>query len=696
MAAYSSSSTEKIVLPHGKTDAEVLQLLDRYFCEAVDHPISRDFIDNAGKDFKYYEGDQWTAAERAELEARGQADSVENEIKPIVDRAHGSFKRARMGVRFTARNSPTDDQLGDKMHALLRYVDSRNDVEFEEGDVALDGLIGGRGVAELRVEYNALGHPQILERAEDTFTIFPDPYSRRYDWNDDARYVCRAKWIDYDDALMLWPEKASEIRVTLTDGYVPGFYRAYPIDPEILRKRVQFYLNQERKLLRPVEVWYRQNEEQRFVVTPQGVIDVTDLSEKQAERHAQAITDGHVVRRNRICLYKGVFCAGILLEHHRSEWTCQLYPFVPYFANRKKDGEPYGLVRNLISPQDEINHRRSRGLYFLNNRLTIFEQGAIKDPSALASELVRGDGQVVLEDGKMERFQIHENEDVSQPNLALMGESKLAMQRISGEDHLDAPPAMRSGVGVQRVQQLYQLGNTTVMDNFRRFRRVSAKLKYELIKQYFTDDIMFQITDKPNLTQTVSISSREFETLKERTYDLVIEDAPRHETSRQEQFDTLAQTLPAILPFGPFWAQTLLSLTDFPEKDGLIKQMKQASAPPPPDPKYTVAINFNELSPEEKAAFAVKFGMKELAQLEMQGVGTRPIHETKAKTDLLKTEMKTKTTLISTDAAALTKATDHRTSQLEAERQRRHEQALQTQQELHETDLANREVADGG
>ena len=626
-------------------EQEILSRLDRYFFESIHHPITQSFLKEASLNCQYYEGGQWTAAEIAELDKRGQAPSVENEIKPIVDRLEGQAVRQRTTVKFIGRNLGADETISQKTTATIRFIDQQNQLEFVEADMAHDGFTTGRGVLELSVDRGDDGKPRIRETHEDTFTIFPDPYSRAYDWNEDAKYICRAKWMDLDEAQALYPDAKDKLNDIAKTGYTPGWWSHINVDPVILQTRMQLYVNPDRLQVRPVEVWYKQKEKQTWLMTPQGSIDVSTLTDAQRKE----LDSTKLISRERNQMYLGVFCAGVLLQHAKSRYAHGRFPFVGYFAGRKKDGEPYGPVTNLRSPQDEINHRRSRGLHMLNNRQSIFERTAVQDKSKLAEELAKPDGQIELEDGAMERkrFVLQPNQDIGQANIGLMGESKLSMRRISGEDYMDGSHGeIRSGAGMREVRQSYTLTNTTMMNNFRRTRRLSMRLKFELMKQYFTEDMQFQIHDAPNVTTDVAVSAAEFDAIRERIYDLIMEDTTDVQTTRQEQRESLRQQLPGMVQYGPAWASILLDLTDLPEKEGIQKKLTQLSAAPPPPPKVTMSVNYSELSPLEKAAFAQQMGMPELAQAAMQGQVQPPIHESKQKTDLMKTQMKTDTQII--------------------------------------------------
>jgi len=86
----------------------------------------------------------------------------------------------------------------------------------------------------------------------------------------------------------------------------------------------------------------------------------------------------------------------------------------------------------------------------------------------------------------------------------------------------------------------------------------------------------------------------------------------------------------------------LIKMSNLRNKDDIIKQLQQVSQPPPPDPKISVSLQWAELSPIEKAYFAQKMGMDELAQAEVEG-GGQPAHITKAQTDLTKAKLQADT-----------------------------------------------------
>lgn len=617
---------------------QTLLELDSWFRLAVDHPITRRWWEEADRAQQFYEGQQWTATECTALEARGQVPIVENETKPVIERLKGQFRRQRTTVKFVGRNQP-DDPLAHLITDLERHIDQQNEWEWVEGEIVENGLVMGRGVLDVGVRRDGLGQPQVAERWEDPFCIFPDPWSRAFDWNEDARFVCRAKWMDKDQGLAQgWPRELVERCANIGD---PTHGVISLLDPSSTQLRaMDLYYDHERRRFRPVEIWYKKRSIRRILMTDAGVsVDVTPLGATQADQTAERV--GAVIHEEtRAQMWVAVYCGGLFLDGPKpSPFRHNKFPFLQYRAYMHADGSPYGYVQGLLDPQREINARRSKALWALNNRQTLYEENAIKDRDALAEEMAKMDGQIEIRAGKFDRFQIKENVDISQGNLAMLQEAKMAMRRISGEDQLNPAPEVRSGVGIQRLQQIHQTGVLSLYDNIRRFRRLKALLVYELIRQYYTDAMVFQVVDDPNVVKTIHISADQFQTIKQRDYDLIVADTQDHLTAQSEQLEMLTTTLPQVIQYGPQWAALFISMSDLRNKDGLLKMLEGMTKPAPIDPKVSVAVQWNELTAEEKVAFAKRFNMPEL----IQGIAANPkpsANETQNQAEIVKTQMK--------------------------------------------------------
>jgi len=178
-------------------DAATLKKLEGFFRESVQADSWKNFSTNGTKAFRYKEGDQWTAKELSDLDTRGQPPYVNNQVKVTIDRLTGQFAQAKTRIGFRPR-TPEDQRTADLLTDVFRYIYQNNNLEFHERAAAEDGFTCGRGVLEIAVDFDDEYQPQITITNVDVWSLHPDPKSRAYDWNEDALYITRDKWIDTD------------------------------------------------------------------------------------------------------------------------------------------------------------------------------------------------------------------------------------------------------------------------------------------------------------------------------------------------------------------------------------------------------------------------------------------------------------------------------------------------------------------
>jgi hypothetical protein len=593
------------------------------FGSALFSPVWRAWRTNADQDYKFYEGEQWTAFERAMLEERGQPVVTENLIKPKVDRILGQFQRQHTTVTVLGRNAVVDEQTASSASDIFRWVDQVNGAEFEESDQIKDGYTGGFGVIEICSAKDSDGKPSIVIRNENPFYIFPDPHSRKYDWNEDAKFICRSKWIDLEDAICLWPEKAKELRQCV--NHLPSGLggTGMPIDPTVLRMTDWTYVDPNRGRLRPVEIYYKRKVVKTILITPEGVrVELDYLGPRQAMKAAQEIPGASIDRVVGEEMWLGIYCAGTLIYHDRYQDQDGMFPFVPYFADRKKSGEPFGPVRNLVSISQEINKRRSKAMHLINTNQAIVSQNAVEDWAEFANEKGRPDGIMKVRGKADEVVQLIKNQDMGQSQMAMHEESKRAFNMVSGEDptNMGAASQMRSGVGKAREQMMTDWVNMPLLTNVRRTRRIKLNKVWGLICQHFNEDIVFQITDDPAAPKVIQLPKSRLDAMRDMRFNFVIADVEDSLTLQTEQFEIVANLLPQVLPFGTGPAKFLLELSSIKpkQKEGLMKILDGMAQAPPPEPKISIAMNWSELTPEEKAVFAhTKLGLPMLAEYEL-------------------------------------------------------------------------------
>lgn len=604
--------------PH-EAEQDVLERLQNMAWQAIDHPNWKKYRERASLAHEYYEGDQYTAGELAELEERKQPPSKFNEIKPIIVRMKGQVDELYQTISFLGRNAP-DEQLSHDLTEIVRWVDQQNEQEFEESDAIMDALIGGFGVEELDVKRDADGHIQIVERYQDALNYFyPDPYSRHYDWNEDARFVIRAPWMDVEDAVAEWPEKAKELRDLIDSGSIFDFAgQSMAVSNDLLRH----FVDRDRKRVRPAEVWYKRKAKRFQILGPDGkpIPLGIPLDRKNALALIQSVKDSELDLEETYVneMWVGVFAVNVLIHHDRSPHAHGLYPFAPLWCWRKKNGMPYGEVENLMSPQETLNKRESKALHLLSNNQVIAEEGSILDEAEFQRQKALPDGLMVVSDGALtgKRVALRDNTEMGQAQLAMHQNAVASMQRIATATDRDRglSPEIRSGIGVARQQRGSNLAISQFIKNLRRFRRIKARLKLAYIQQYFTEDLVFQITDNANAPRSVQVGASRLEQIRAQKFDIILVDDTDYHTTRAEEQDKLAGLLPQLAPMGPAWVEVGIALSNLRDKEALIEKVRAINQPPPPAPKINLAMDYGSLEVEERAQLQFDMGHPELAQ----------------------------------------------------------------------------------
>lgn len=600
------------------TDRSVLTNIQDKFKASVESEVMRDFIKNAVNDFEFKEGIQWSKEEEETLKKRGQAATVENEIKPIIERIVGQYTTMKTKIIYKGRNVGTDEEHNNILSALALHVQQRSGYEFEEGDMFDDGQSCGMGVMEASIDYEDDLSPKVVLKAENILNIFPDPNSRRYDWNEDAEFICRAKWVSFNEAVQLYPDYKTEI-----EGYV----NSNPVQNTSQVMERNHLIDERLKRIRLVEVWYKTWQKRKFAISNSikgGVQDITDLPAKQF-KEIKKLSDFKIHEKTEIKIRVGIFCGDSLLEDKESPYEHGLFPFVPYFVYRRKNGEPYSVVRMLKDPQMEINKRRSKALHLLSTNQAVFEEGGVRDEDTLRTEMSKPDGMLAYRKGF--QFKIEKNIDLASSQIQLQNESKSSMARISGisDEAMARHSEVRSGIGIQRKQAMTDIVMSPIFNNLRRSRMMIGRLILELIRQFYNEEKVFDVTDDMNQVKHFTMTQDTIAKIKEGIYDVIIEEAPNIATIQEEQFAYLAELVKglAIPPdVGSRLLPIFIKLSALKNKDEVSKileqMLEQAQQVPPDRPKTSLSLTWSELYSEEKAAFAQMLGMDELAQFEMQ------------------------------------------------------------------------------
>lgn len=670
-------------------DKDVITKLDQLFLAAVEHQTTKDWLKHAQKDNEFKEGKQWTDKEIQELSSRGQPDIVENEIFYKVNSIKGRYKKQKTKIIFRGRNIEQDEPIANDLSDLTLHILQRSQYEFQEDQAFEDGITAGVGYLIPTVEFDDAYQPEIIIRYEDNFNVFIDPYSKAYDLSD-AHYACIAKWVHIAEAQALYPDKSMQIKAYVNgvtaDGNTSG----------IDKMRGENYVDDKNQRVRLIEVRYKEKKKKSILVyssKEQGsqIIDLSDMKPAKIKKLQKELPDASVVDRLEDNVKVAVYCGNVLLEEEK-DWPhdYKSLGIIPYYVYRKKNGEPYGVVRMLIDPQTEINKRRSKALHLLMTNQTISEEGNIKDEDDYKSELAKPDGLMIVRN--REKTEIIKNVEVAQTQMELLAESKGAMDRIVGiPSEPTSSEQIRSGVGVARKQAAVDMPVTPIFENLRRTRLIIGKHIYELIKQYYTEEKVMYILDDAQKSKQFSWTQQHINSIKEGIYDVIVEEMPDTTTLQEEQFQMVTQLLQSLnLPpqLGMAMFPLVIQLSQLRDKKDILDKFNQLNQPSPILPKVSINYNWSDMTKFEKAAIWEMQGKPEIAQMEMQQ-GIDPASIIKANEGIQKTQIKAQADMAKNQ-------TDPREKEQElALKSQEHQMDMQHSHEKHVMDMNSKEQEHG-
>jgi hypothetical protein len=283
----------------------------------------------------YYHGDQWTAAEIAAPRRRKQPVVTSNRIVRKIDAVVGLVERLRQDPKAYAR-TPKHDEGAELATATLRFVLDNNDWKSKSSRIA---RVGRHRWHFSGIEYDLVpgdeGDPSLDMHIVYGDGFFYDPRSVDEGFTD-ARYLGVSRPVDIDQVKEMVPEKAADHRRALVR-------RGNDMTTVASFDREKNWINTNERKMQLVDHWYIKGGKWRW------------------------------------CLYVGntMLMQGVSPFIDEKGKTFPRYRM--FSASVDHDGDRYGFVRNLKSPQDEVNHRRSKALHLLNTRGVVSEKGAVDD-----------------------------------------------------------------------------------------------------------------------------------------------------------------------------------------------------------------------------------------------------------------------------------------------------------------------------
>jgi len=470
-----------------------------------------DYVDMALKCDEYYRGDQWDPDDAAMLEAEGRPALTINTILPTVNTILGEQSSRRADVKFKPRRSGSAE-VAHTLTKLYMQIADNNKLDWVEQTVFSDGLImDGRGYFDVRMDFSDHVEGEVRITAKDPLDILIDPDAKDADpktWNE----VFESKWMTLDEISELYGEKQAErllfvaengmsfgpdsveyqeTRFGDTETNDDYFGAGVPGDEE--------YRNV--KSLRVVERQHKKITRARFFVdrTTGDQRQCPDYwKEAKCKKFAKQY-DMEVVSKVIRKVRWTVTCDKIVLHDDWSPYDD--FTIVPFFCYFRR-GRPFGVVRNLLSPQEQLNKIASQELHIVNttaNSGWMVEAGSLVGMTADDLEEHGAETGLVLEyaRGTNPPSKIQPNQIPT--GLDRIGQKAQAnIQSISGinDSMLGTDSAEVSGVAIAAKQNRGAIMIQVPLDNLRKSRQYLAEKILNLIQTFIPKNASYRLQTK--------------------------------------------------------------------------------------------------------------------------------------------------------------------------------------------------------
>ena len=278
----------------------------RWFRSAVDG--ADDWRKEAQEDYDFVAGKQWTDEELADFEDAHLPAITINRIKPLINVLSGYQRLNRYDIEFLPRTND-DTEICQVRKGMTKYILDRCDYDSQESQAFLDAAIGGLGWFDVGYKFDEeMQDGEAYVKREDPFSIYVDPEAHKSDYSD-AKYICRAKWVDKDELKTVFPEHAEaiEAQYAVYDTAENDYQRESRPDPMWYKSELQ--------KVRLVECWYKTKENATLIQLADG--RTIQESELPPEELLALYIQGQVTGEQKITKNKVKVCSffdTVLLE----------------------------------------------------------------------------------------------------------------------------------------------------------------------------------------------------------------------------------------------------------------------------------------------------------------------------------------------------------------------------------------------
>lgn len=570
-----------------------------------------DWVREARKFDDFYYGKQWDDNILQALNAQKRPAQTFNLVLSTVNAVVGEYIKSRQDINFVPQGKGANQDTAKSLRFLFKQIALNNDSEAKEQQMVLDGLIQDRGFMYYYMDFSDSIEGEIREMIIDPTDVIIDPGAKEYDpatWSE----VFISRWMTPEEIGAFYgPEYKNKVDLAAasgTFGHDSLEWEAPNFSGDHYNSEIFFQSSEEEvkrvKRVRVIERQYRKLVRTAFFVdTSTG--DMRRVPEGWSDEQRDAFLfkmQGEVAvrwkpeRRVRVCITAD---RCLLFDGWSIFDTISIIPFFPFFRR----GRPFGLVRNLISPQEMLNKVTSQELHVVNttaNSGWMFKSGSLINMDA--DDLVTQGSKtgLVLEwqgDTPPEKIQpnsvptgldqISAKAGVFFREISGVNEAMLGTQRSDSSKAIDSQK--QGGMAQQEI----------IFDHLNFTRKLRARFILRAVQQYYTETRLLTIFEKnedgDDIQQELEVN-QPYEQIDPETqqviehikndltlgeYEVAITAIPRRDTFDEALFEQLVKMREIGVQLPDHVLIESSQLPDRREVAEIVKQIQGLAAPTP-------------------------------------------------------------------------------------------------------------------
>lgn len=573
----------------------------------------------------YYDGLQIKPEIAQAMELRGQPVIVNNLIAPTINGVLGMEAKHRTDWQVRADDDEgalVNEYLNERLNEAARMAKTDR--------ACADGLASqakaGLGWVEVRRNDDMFGDPYITQFV-DWASVWYDFRSQNPDLSD-ARWLLVERWMDEDQAELISPKCKELARLSLNGWPVADPKWLENISPHLVNGfhvhkstalTEEDYVDSGRKRVRFFDVYYRKFEIGQVLVHGQQKI----LFDKTNKLHLGLVNSGAVtVKTGRFArMYRALYLGPHLIHNGPSPYPHNEFPLVPFFGFREaRSRVPYGLIRSMVGPQDEVNFRRSMLTWLLKARRIIMDSDATEMSDVeLANAVARVDGIIKLDPKRKNlnasAFSIQSEINIAAQQFSVMQDAEQQIQQVAGiyNAMLGQDSTAKSGVAIRSLVDQGSMTLAEFNDNFRFGKAQVGNLLMQLVAEDIGNEqktVKVYASNPGRKTEELTLNqqsetgevSNRVSMLNRRVVLSDITASPGYRAQMLERLMALAGTMPDNIK--ALMLPDILDLAELPRKHELIRKIEQA-----------IGMNTNpeQMSEEQRAQLQMQQQQQQMA-----------------------------------------------------------------------------------